>query len=498
MMNFWTPHRLLFRTWRKIEGEASEKISKSGVWSMAATASGFMAAWLGLSCYTDVGGEASVKCRDEGNSSKTPLDQRFTNLGHVLGEGAYGVVELAKDLESGKKVAIKTILCRDKQEMKAFEREISVLESIQEDGGHPNLLELIDMYINEETVQLVTELCPGGELFDCLIENGAFSEAEASRLILDLARGLFHLHNTCGWVHGDLKPENVLLRSKGNSNAISPVLVDFGSAHPIDQRPFSTQFGTPEYWAPENFDANARAKSFKGGRETDMFALGILTYILLYGAHPFDPQGRLSTRDLCLKIQKCDYDFNPAVLISQEAKDLIARLLARNPEARMTIRELLEHPWIRNNSNRNSAIQGAAERLEAYQLRREKMRAALVGALVQNSPADESSATKNFHPGEVALNFFDKSGQGYITAEDLHQRTGVETPVAAEMIKSTEGPSLAFRDICSFLSEIKHIKYPAGTVILEEGSHDTEADTARVGQGCQFGGSGREILWDKG
>ena len=183
------------------------------------------------------------------------LSQSYKRLGTVLGEGAYGIVEMGRQNRSGDLVAIKSVTCHDPHERDALERELVALEWVLAHGGHPGLLHLMDIYSRGTgTMMIVSELCPGGELFDKLVNEGPMSERAAAHLTKSLAGALHFLHNTCGWAHGDMKPENVMLNNDSNS----PVtLVDLGSAHPKTAEPSCGQIGTTAYWSPESF-SNAK------------------------------------------------------------------------------------------------------------------------------------------------------------------------------------------------------------------------------------------------
>lgn len=243
-----------------------------------------------------------------GSSSRDTGARRMESdykLGREIGRGAFGVVYAGTCRRTGREVAIKVIrrtnpkqdeVCAARRTMpitrrtsvwscvRAFaqvvRREVDILRRV---ALHRGTAELIDSYEDDESFYLVMEFVTGGELFDALIDGGAFSEARAADMVRQIADALAFLHAQ-GLAHLDIKPENVLLTSKDVEHARIK-LVDFGISRGegelTDVKP-----GTWAYWPPEAFE-----KPRQVGVYTDMWALGCVLFILLSGYHPFDPQG---------------------------------------------------------------------------------------------------------------------------------------------------------------------------------------------------------------
>ncbi|CAK4511665.1 unnamed protein product [Aphanomyces euteiches] len=266
-----------------------------------------------------------------------------------VGQGTHSRVFRAKYKATGEDVAIKMIV---KSAAKAaWPREIAVMKMLE---PHPNVIELKGTYetvskephahLISEYVCVVMEYAMGGELFQLLIRDGAYSEEVARRFMRDILAALVHLHKQ-NVVHGDLKPENLLVTSKHASKA-NVKLADFSMAAVLtSQRLVEKDSLTWAYCPPEVLQAPATATALDP--KIDMWSVGVILYILLSGRHPFDPDGRCSKEimiDWILQFQMVDLHAGWED-VSSEAKDVIRQLLCRDPAKRLTAEEALRHPW---------------------------------------------------------------------------------------------------------------------------------------------------------
>lgn len=273
--------------------------------------------------------------------SSAQIEKRTSwKMYNELGSGAYGTVRLGMCQDTGQVAAIKVI---DSKRCKpeALKRELNVLRKLQDLGGHANILELKDVFLDGSKMCLVTELVSGGELFHHIVQYGAYSEAQAACVVREVAEALDFMH-TNGMVHQDVKPENILLCSSKNEQNHRIKLVDFGSSAAVHE-PHEEATGTSAYWPPEHIDGPRT-----GTPASDMWALGCVLYIMLSGQHPFDHDGEATDEEMLERIKRGSVEFDHPVWISvsEEAKRLVKTLLQLNPKERCSTRDILTHPWI--------------------------------------------------------------------------------------------------------------------------------------------------------
>ncbi|XP_046895265.1 calcium/calmodulin-dependent protein kinase type 1B [Hypomesus transpacificus] len=254
-------------------------------------------------------------------------------LKEKLGEGSFSEVRVGQHRRTHRRVAVKCIRKRALKGKEAMlENEITVLRRI----NHANIVSLEETFETSTKLYLVMTLVTGGELLDRILERGSYTEKDASRVIQQVLQAVQYLHQL-GIVHRDLKPENLLFETPAADSKI--VISDFGLSKMEDQGVLSTACGTPAYVAPELL----QQKSY--GKEVDLWALGVITYILLCGYPPFYDE---NDSHLYRQIIKAEYEFDSPYWdqISISAKDFIPHLLQKEPERRYNCERALRHPWI--------------------------------------------------------------------------------------------------------------------------------------------------------
>ncbi|MCJ1256737.1 hypothetical protein MMC24_004561 [Lignoscripta atroalba] len=256
--------------------------------------------------------------------------------GKTLGAGSYSVVKECVHIDTGRYYAAKVI---NKRMMAGREHmvrnEIAVLKRVS--MGHQNILTLVDYF---ETMNNLTDLALGGELFDRICRKGSYYESDAADLIRATLSAVAYLHDH-GIVHRDLKPENLLFRTPEDNADL--LIADFGLSRIMDEEAFhvlTTTCGTPGYMAPEIF------KKTGHGKPVDVWAIGVITYFLLCGYTPFDRDSNLEEMQAILV---ADYSFTPLEYwrgVSLSAREFIKRCLTVDPTARMSAHEALSHPFV--------------------------------------------------------------------------------------------------------------------------------------------------------
>ncbi|CAL9695483.1 unnamed protein product [Knipowitschia caucasica] len=257
------------------------------------------------------------------------------NREEVLGGGRFGQVHKCTENSSGLTLAAKIIKARSQKEKEVVRNEIQVMNQL----NHANLIQLYAAFESRHDIILVMEYVEGGELFDRIIdENYNLTELDTVLFIRQICEGLQHMHKMY-ILHLDLKPENILCVSRV-TNKIK--IIDFGLARRYKPREkLRVNFGTPEFLAPEVI--NYEFVSFP----TDMWSLGVITYMLLSGLSPFLGDDDNETLN---NILACQWNFEEEEFtdVSDEAKDFITRLLVKSKSWRMSATESLKHPWLSN------------------------------------------------------------------------------------------------------------------------------------------------------
>ncbi|KAI9003085.1 kinase-like domain-containing protein [Gaertneriomyces semiglobifer] len=284
-----------------------------------------------------------VQAAKDPHAFRCNFNEKYT-LGKTLGTGSFATVRECTRISDGTKFAVKII---DKGPLKGkidvLVNEIRLLKRIQ----HSNIIRLFDLDETRTHLYLVTELATGGELFDRILAQGSYTEMDASVLVKQLLDAVHYLHNE-GIVHRDLKPENLLFRNPDEDADL--MLTDFGLSKMVKEDEFlKTTCGTPHYVAPEIL----RQKGY--GKPVDMWAIGVITYVLLCGYTPFWAGKDNSNAVLFKAILDCDYQFDEEYWseISETAKDFIRKLLIVDPTHRMTAAQALEHPWLKTRRSVN-------------------------------------------------------------------------------------------------------------------------------------------------
>lgn len=263
----------------------------------------------------------------------------------ILGRGISSTVRRCIEKETGKEFAAKIIDLGGATEagesnplhmLEATRQEISILRQVM---GHPYIIDLQDVFESDAFVFLVFELCPKGELFDYLTTVVTLSEKKTRTIMRQIFEGVEYIHGK-NIVHRDLKPENILLDENHNVK-----ITDFGFARQLKEgEKLNDLCGTPGYLAPETLRCNMFEGSPGYSQEVDIWACGVIMFTLLVGCPPFWHRKQMV---MLRNIMEGKYSFTSPEWadISEDPKDLIRKCLVVDPAQRITVKEVLRHPF---------------------------------------------------------------------------------------------------------------------------------------------------------
>lgn len=353
------------------------------------------------------------------------------------------------------------------------------------------------MYEDYNHFYLILDLVSGGEMFEHLINYGAYSEADAARLMYEIASALAFLHGV-GVVHADLKPENLLLDSKKRIDGVIK-MIDFGCAVVSNEdgsgqvdAPNANSNGTTAYWPPERFQRGIVAEP-----AMDMWAVGVILYIMLTGVHPYDLYNTASDEEIEDQIQdNPNPPLGPGLTdhLSESAVNLITRLMEPDPAKRITAYEMINHSWVRGTTASDVKITDSDKRLSSFVDLRNSLEAGIFAVLVNQGHQDvtlSENHVRRVNPEKIgekeastnlmkrAFDVFDQEGKGFVDADDLErvvsERVGhtVSSRDARAFLAIRQGEEapekLSLSAFNGLFAGITHKHFPRGHVIFRTG-----------------------------
>ena len=343
--------------------------------------------------------------------SKSNPDSEYKKL-KFLGEGAFASVYCVQnkytDVICAMKVINKSFNCSAEDD-KEILNEINILRSMD----HPGVLKIFEFYSNKESYSIVTELCPGGELFQQIIDKGPFNEKYSAYIMYQLFSAVNYCHKM-HIIHRDLKPENILIVNKDKDGYPTIKVCDFGTSKIFEKGAVQRKLvGSSYYIAPEVLKKNYNEKC-------DVWSCGVIMYILLSARPPFGGQ---DDNDIMERVATGIYDLEspPFDKLSSSALDLIRNLLNMDVKQRFTAEQALNHPWFKENKsqelynkiNDSETMKNLILNLKSYK-RTSVIQETALAYLVHHFPQikDVINSCKLF-------NQMDKSGDGKITKAEL-------------------------------------------------------------------------------
>lgn len=337
-------------------------------------------------------------------------------LGRELGRGEFGVTYLCTDKSTGEHLACKSISkkkLRTRVDIEDVRREVEIMRHLPK---HQNIVTLKDTYEDDQAVHLVMELCEGGELFDRIVARGHYTEraaAAVTRTIVEVIQ-MCHKH---GVMHRDLKPENFLFANKKETAALKAI--DFGLS--IFFKPgerFNEIVGSPYYMAPEVLKRNY-------GPEVDVWSAGVILYILLCGVPPFWAETEQGVAQAIIR-SVVDFRRDPWPKVSDNAKDLVKKMLNPDPTKRLTAQEVLDHPWLQNAKKAPNVSLGETvkARLKQFSMMN-KLKKRALRVIAEHLSVEEVAGIKE------GFQLMDTSNKGKIDINELRvglQKLGHQIP----------------------------------------------------------------------
>ncbi|XP_060177133.1 calcium-dependent protein kinase 20-like [Lycium barbarum] len=340
---------------------------------------------------------------------KTGNIKEIYSLGRKLGQGQFGTTFLCISKSSNKEYACKSIAKRrltTEEDVEDVRREIQIMHHL---AGQPSVVQIVGAYEDAVAVHVVMELCAGGELFDRILQRGHYSEKKAAELARVIV-GVVEACHSLGVMHRDLKPENFLFVNEQEESPLKTI--DFGlSVFFKPGETFSDVVGSPYYVAPE-----VLRKHY--GLECDIWSAGVIIYILLSGVPPFWDESEQGIFEQVLK-GELDFASEPWPAISESAKDLVRKMLVRDPKKRLTAHEVLCHPWVRvggvaPDKPLDCAVLSRLNQFSAMN----KLKKIAVRVIAESLSGEEIAGLKEM------FKMIDADNSGHITLEEL--KTGLE------------------------------------------------------------------------
>ncbi|KAG5241551.1 calcium-dependent protein [Salix suchowensis] len=377
------------------------------------------------------------------------FDIRYT-IGKLLGHGQFGYTYVATDKANGDRVAVKRI---EKNKMvlpiavEDVKREVKILQELT---GHENVVQFHNAFEDDSYVYIVMELCEGGELLDRILakKDSRYTEKDAAVVVRQMLKvaAECHLH---GLVHRDMKPENFLFKSTKEDSPLKAT--DFGLSDFIKPgRKFRDMVGSAYYVAPEVLKRNS-------GPESDVWSIGVITYILLCGRRPFWDKTEDGIFKEVLR-NKPDFRRKPWPTISTSAKDFVKKLLVKDPRARLTAAQALSHPWVREGGDASeipidiSVLSNMRQFVNYSRLKQFALR-----ALASTIDEEELADLKD------QFDAIDVDKNGAISLEEMRQALAKDLPwklkesLVLEIVQAIDSNTDGLVDFTEFVAAALHV-----------------------------------------
>lgn len=291
-------------------------------------------------------------------STETILS-RYAMGTREIGVGGYGKVYMAKDkIFKDREVAIKKMVKCNEDHTQNLVLEVRIMKELD----HPNICRLFETYDHDRFMFFVLEYCEGGDLFDRIMVSGKLTEEMTSKVMKQVASALMYAHEK-GVAHRDLKPENICFCTT-DPESTNIKVIDWGLGKFFQLNSMKSNVGSSTYAAPEVLDAKVGAEGYTSA--CDLWSLGVVAYISLSGKPPF--WGSFHEQIRKMRAEKYPMSSELWMKTSEDGKDFIRRLLKKEPQERMQLVQVMEHPWIETHADRVDVVMltQVLEKLEQF------------------------------------------------------------------------------------------------------------------------------------
>lgn len=330
-----------------------------------------------------------------------------------IGTGAFAEVWLATHNRTGDLRAVKIFkkseFSQEEIESRFVFGEVEILKSLD----HPNILKVYEYFEDPEHFYIVMEYCEGGDIFDKIEQNGRITERYAAKVMTFLLKGINYMHNK-NIVHRDIKPENILITNKSDYKNLNIKIIDFNVATKKDSKNLDGVTGTTDYMAPEVFTGVYNEKC-------DLWSCGVVLYLMVSGQLPF-PSPNDEEAELAIRNNKLTFPNEFFEGVSRECKDLISKLMNKNPRNRLSAVQALDHVWL-------TIVDEKVERVVIHSTMR-RMRSHIPSSKLKEVfttfMISQLSKSSSFQKLEQVFYAIDADRNGVITEDELVKQLSLE------------------------------------------------------------------------